>query len=203
MGRQMVSKHSSSPVGSGEGDGVPASGRGGSLRRLYVIGGAGSGKTVFAGSFSSLFGARHVELDLGGFAEVENLAEDEGPWVVEGAFVYGIEPLLQAAELIVWLDLSPRVALRRILWRHVRLSLTGRNRHRGLRKLVRFMAAQRDYYRAPARMATGPTDWAAISRAATVQLLKPVSDKVVRIASPRQLGAWHASVRAGPGSSTD
>jgi len=199
----MVNNRWSSPDQRSEDDRVPASGHSASLRRLYVIGGAGSGKTVLAVYLSELLGIRHVELDLGGFAEVENLAKDEGPWVVEGAFVYGIEPLLQSAERIVWLDLSPRVALRRILWRHVRLSLAGRNRHRGLRNLVRFMAAQSGYYGAPARMATGPTDWAAISRAATAQLLEPVSDKVVRITSPRQLRAWRACVQAGPGSFPD
>jgi len=193
----MAEKRWARPAGAGEADPVSRIGHSGSLRRLYVIGGAGSGKTVLARYLSELLGIRHVELDLGGFREVESLAGEVGPWVVEGAFVYGIEPLLRSAELIVWLDLAPRVALRRILWRHARLSLAGRNRHRGLRKLVHFMAAQRGYYRSPARPATGPTDWGAISRAATAQLLEPISNKVVRLTSPRQLRAWKASVQAG------
>jgi hypothetical protein len=84
-------------------------------------------------------------------------------WVIEGIFVWGTALSLERADLIVWLDLPWRVARRRIVTRHLRLTPAGANPHRGLRLLRQFLRSQRRYYTAPAREPAGPTDWDAIA----------------------------------------
>ena len=83
-------------------------------------------------------------------------------WVVEGIFLYGIEPLLERADLIVWLDLPARTAQRRIVVRHFYLSCRRRNRRRGLRLLATFVTGMRGYYDKPALKPTSATDWDAL-----------------------------------------
>lgn len=56
------------------------------------------------------------------------------------------EPLLEAAEEIVWLDLPWRVAARRIVLRHVRAGMARNNQHPGLRRLFDFLRAERQRY---------------------------------------------------------
>jgi hypothetical protein len=161
--------------------------------RIHVIGGGGSGKTTLARRVADVLGAPHVELDLG--ADIDEVA-GRPAWVTEGIFVFGVEPLLAAADVIVWLDLRWRTARNRIVRRHARLSLTGRNRHRGLRLLRTFLAGQRRYYTAPAREPRGPTDFDAITRAATERLLAPHASKLVHLTRPAQVREWARVVSA-------
>ena len=164
------------------------------IQRIHVIGGAGSGKTTLARRIAHARGVPHVDLDLDLGAAPEPPTDERG-WVTEGIFLHGIEPLLDAADAIVWLDLPWRVACTRIVRRHVRLSLTGKNRHRGLRLLWGFLRSQRDYYSSPARVPEGPTDWAALTRASNAQVLANHGDKVVHLRNRRDVRRWAASVQ--------
>ena len=103
---------------------------------------------------------------------------------------YGLAPILERADVIVWLDLPRRVAVRRIVMRHLRLSLQGGNPHKGLRLLARFVRSQRRYYTAPAREPAGPMDWEAITRAGTELALRPHQAKVVQLRAPRAVKRW-------------
>src|SRR5205823_9251445 len=67
-------------------------------------------------------------------------------WVTEGTMLGWSDPLLRAADRIVWLDIPWRVALWRMLLRHVRAELAGNNRHPGWRRLFRFLWYTRKYY---------------------------------------------------------
>jgi cytidylate kinase len=139
-------------------------------QRVHIIGGGGAGKTTLGRHLAAVLDLDLAELDSG--TDLGRLAR-RPRWVAEGIFVYGAGELLRRADLIIWLDLPWRVARRRILTRHLKLTVTGANPHRGWRLLRRFLMSQRRYYTEPAREPAGPTDWDAITRAATARLLDP------------------------------
>lgn len=159
------------------------------MRKVYVTGGAGSGKTTLAHELSQHLGIKHYDVDRG------ELPPDEATeWIVEGAHIWGMDRFVRSADEVVWLDLPVRVAIRRILVRHVRLSLQGTNRHPGVRNLLRFAASQPDYYRKTARQPTGPSDWDALSRSATEQLLSTRDAAVTTLRTSREVRAWRHSI---------
>lgn len=133
----------------------------GACVRVHIIGGGGSGKTTIAQRFATTHGLPHVELGVEGVSAT--VPSPEG-WVTEGIFLYGTRSLLDAADAIVWLDLPCRIA-RRSIYRHTRLTLTRRNRHRGFGLLRDFLRSQTRHYTAEAREKRSATDWAAITRA--------------------------------------
>jgi adenylate kinase family enzyme len=153
-------------------------------RRIFILGAAGSGKTTLARKVAGELNVDPVELDLDPFADRAALAAGE-EWVVEGIFLYDVEPLLERATTIVWLDLPRRVAQRRIITRHVKLSVLRRNRYKGIRQLVRFARGMRHYYVKPAREPRAADDWDALSRALTVKRLARHTEKVVHLRKPR------------------
>jgi hypothetical protein len=74
--------------------------------------------------------------------------------------------------------------------------------------LGRFLMSQRRYYTEPAREPAGPTDWDAITRAATARMLDPHRARVLVLRSPRAVRRWRralarrwpqVSVSSGPG----
>jgi hypothetical protein len=132
----------------------------------------------------------HFEMDLGEGDE----AFRQSRWLIEGGGLWDVERFLGIADLIVWLDLSPVVTIPRIVTRHFKLSLQGRNRHRGLRLLVRFIRWQPTYYRGPARRPTGPLDYSQ-TRAGTEEILRSYRARVVQLRSPRDIRRW---LRASP-----
>jgi hypothetical protein len=79
-------------------------------------------------------------------ADVKAIARQE-TWVAEGSFIEWTAPLAMAADHIIWLDVPWRIARWRIVSRHVRASLGGNNRHKGLLKLWRFLQSANRYYR--------------------------------------------------------
>ena len=155
------------------------------VRKVYITGGAGSGKTTLARELARLLDLTHYDVDRG-----ELPPDDAAEWVVEGAHIWGMDRFVRSADEVVWLDLPARIAVRRILVRHARLSLQGTNRHPGIRKLLRFAATQPDYYRKPAREPTGPTDWDALSRSATEELLSTREASVTTLRTPREVRQW-------------
>ena len=67
-------------------------------------------------------------------------------WVAEGAYLGWAEPLLRQAELVVWMDISWRVASYRIISRHIKATLARNNRFPGWRRLYRFWRWSGRYY---------------------------------------------------------
>jgi hypothetical protein len=130
--------------------------------RIFITGPAGAGKTVLAARLGRCLELPVYEMDRGrGAFESFDL---EGNWIVEGSYVWQVEPLLERADVIVWLDIPLRYTVGRIVRRHVRLTALRRNPHRGLRLLFRFLRSQPQYFSSPARQPTGPTDWSALTR---------------------------------------
>lgn len=155
-------------------------------RRVYLVGAGGSGKTTLGRTLANVLNFEPVELDLNPRADRAAIA-DADAWVVEGIFLYDIEPLLERANTILWLDLPKRVAQRRIVSRHLRLSVLRRNRYKGIRLLWRFVRSMRHYYIKPAREPRAADDWDALSRALTIERLAPHSGKVVQLRTPREV----------------
>lgn len=152
---------------------------------MFLTGGAGSGKTTLARDLSARLGIAHYDIDTG---DVPPSGAEE--WIVEGAHIWGMDRFVEGADEIVWLDLRVWVTVPRILLRHVRSSLQGNNPHPGIRNLLRFAAAQPDYYRKPAREPTGPTDWDALSRSATEQLLASRPGAITALRTPWAVRQW-------------
>lgn len=155
------------------------------MKRWYITGGAGSGKTRLAALIAERCSVPRYDVDRG---EAPTSLERE--WVVEGAHLWGMDKYIKTADVVIWLDLPPHVAMRRIITRHVRLTIKGQNRHPGVKNLARFVAGQPQYYSGTAREPLGPTDWDALSRAATQALLTRHRDDVVHLRRPTQVRAW-------------
>ncbi|HEY8292076.1 MAG TPA: hypothetical protein VIG44_06295 [Thermomicrobiales bacterium] len=165
-------------------------------QRIHIVGGAGSGKTTLARRLAAHRSVPIYDLDQvayeGGagakrplsarLADVRRIAA-EPDWVTEGIYLWWTDELLRAADVVVWLDLPWRIGARRVVIRHLRASLAGTNRHRGIRKLLRFLRATRRYYHSKSPPLS-PDDDAATSRAATVAALAEHGAKVVHCRRP-------------------
>ncbi len=159
------------------------------LERVHVIRGGGSGKTTVARKLGAKTGLPVFELDTGA-----RLDPDEPQWISEGIYLHNVGNVLDRADVIVWMDLPPRIAFRRIVTRHIKLTILRKNQHPALRKMLRFAWGQREYYTSAVREPTGPMDWDALSRALTVEVLGPRSAKVVQLRSPRAVRRWLSTI---------
>ena len=164
--------------------------------RLHIIGGTGSGKTTLARRIGARFYIPFYELDTIGWeggvgaerpleARLHNIHQIAArpDWVVEGAFIGWTDELLRTADCIVWLDLPWRIAAWRIVIRHMRASLAGTNRHRGLLKLLRFLGHSRVYY-----FSKDPA--IGDSRMITANHLAAYRDKLIRCRHPSEVEAF-------------
>jgi len=177
-------------------------------RRIFIIGPSGSGKSTLARQLGDATGVAVHDLDLiyrdgGGNgpprdphqrdAELAELA-DSGAWIVEGIHLDGTQPLMDAADTIVWLDnVSWSRSSVRIVRRFVRGAWTEvRNQH-GWRRLFRFgdyrrhlvellraLPQARSYDRAGQKADV-------VSRAAVAARLSGYGDKVVRCSTDAEL----------------
>ncbi len=170
--------------------------------RIHIIGGSGSGKSTLGLRLGERLGIPVHHLDDvarvgGGTGPLRTPGERDGrveailvtdAWISEGIQVGWTESIMQAADVIVWLDHLPATTIRhRILARFVRDAVAEARRHRGRARFLRV----RDYLR-NARELLGSigkvddyrrdqalADPAAESRAATVAALAPHRLKVV------------------------
>lgn len=176
-------------------------------RRIHIIGGAGTGKTTLARRIAARVNVSVFDLDEIAYhdgagpprpiavrrQDVHRIAI-RAAWVTEGGYLWWIDELLETADVIVWLDVPFRIAAWRIVLRHVRASLAGANRHRGLRKLLRFLLWNWGYYHnTPASPAT-LDDHMMASRAATRQCLAPYAAKLIHCQQPADVAALLSSV---------
>jgi len=134
------------------------------MKRVAVIGPGGAGKSHIASQLGESLGARVVELDRlfwrPGWVETpapewEELQRRElsrEPWVVEGLHADTMHLWLEAADMIVFLDVSPLLAT----WRVSRRRLSGDDRSTApagcepapaYRALIKFLLYQLEYRR--------------------------------------------------------
>lgn len=112
----------------------------------------------------------------------------QADWVAESWHGSWTDELLESAVQIVWLDLPWKIARWRILMRHMRASLAGTNKHRGLLKLYHFMAYAKDYY-----TNTQPDQ---STRLLVTKALHPYEQKVVHCQCPEDVEAFFSSLVA-------
>jgi adenylate kinase family enzyme len=172
--------------------------------RIHIVGSAGSGKTTLAKELGASLALPCHDLDEvayeGGFgrkialddrvASLQQIITQPG-WVTEGAFIWWTAPLMEAADMIVWLDLPVHITGWRIVARHFRLSWAGTNRHPGFVKLLRFLT----FVTSKQLMKTAITpksadDDAATTRVATAEFLRAYAPKVVHCRTPAEVAAF-------------
>ena len=172
--------------------------------RIHIVGSAGSGKTTLARQLSAQLAAPCYDLDeiayVGGYGAkipLETRLASLQPilaqpaWVTEGAFLWWTAALMDAADLIVWLDMPVYVNGWRIVTRHVRLSWAGTNRHPGFVKMVRFLVhVLRKQMRNTPIIPKAPDDDAATTRAATGEFLRAFQHKTIHCRRPADVARF-------------
>lgn len=116
------------------------------FQRVLIIGTAGSGKTSLARALSDLGGLPHIELDLlryeddwrevpiADFRERVVAIAQTDSWIIDGNYAAVRELTWSRAQLVVWVDYSLPVVLRRLLVRTVRRLATAANMGNGNRE---------------------------------------------------------------------
>jgi len=171
--------------------------------RIHIIGAPGAGKSTLARRVADAQGVVPVDLDelpRTAVADVSAQRDDgavwehllraaatiasQDRWVTEGIYSGWTEPLLDRSLTVVWLDLPVTLAIRRIVWRHLRRSLAGNNPHKGIRTLIRFcLNVGSDPRRGVATDQQLCRDVRLNSRATVEQRLRPHHDKVIHCRS--------------------
>ena len=163
-------------------------------RRVHILGGAGSGKSTLGRRLAASIPAPLYRLDALNFdgrteqtrpyadriADVQGIAAQPA-WVAEGIYLGWTDALLEAADRIIWLDLSWQIALYRIVRRYLQASRRGTNQYPGIRRLLRFLRWSAAYYRptSPAQIDALPEE-SLHSRAATARHLQAYTHKLTR-----------------------
>jgi adenylate kinase family enzyme len=183
--------------------------------RIYVLGGPGSGKTTFAQRIAAARNLPVHHLDEvarvgGGHGPERSAAERETDvdaivasdrWVAEGVHLGWTRPLLDAADVVVWLDhVAWRGSSRRIVSRFIKGAAAEARRRRGrdrflrvgdyarrLRELAVSIPETRRYHRsATAEAAEGEST---VSRAATARALQGFESKLIHCRTPADVEA--------------
>lgn len=166
--------------------------RGQNMAKIHILGGAGSGKSTLARRLATKLQVPHYDLDVLGrkngtdaaahIADQMRIAYEPG-WVVEGIYVVLIDPLLDAANTIVLLDVAWPVAAWRIIKRHISTTLRGTNEYPDLHLLLGYSPMQM------ATTVTGatncPTLWSRASQRSAMAL-PPTTEAMVQ-----HLKAYH------------
>lgn len=183
------------------------------VRRVLVIGGPGSGKTTLAAQLAADLGVDAVHLDRaiahrppsGGDATTPlrdgirvpdeerraqaTAAAARPSWVAEGVYAGWTEPLRDAADLIVWLDLPGHVAALGVAQRQLGLLRTRSGDRYDVGGFVRLLRrAAWGYRRGPVATAAALRARDGANSSATVEAFLAASEaKVVRCRTRRDV----------------
>ena len=177
--------------------------------RIHIIGGAGSGKTTLAKQLSDQLATPCYHLDEIAYADGfgEKIALDARlaslqqitdcpAWVTEGVYIWWTASLMDAADLIIWLDMPFYINGWRIVARHFRLSWAGTNRHPGVGKMLRFLIhVMHKQIRSTPIAPNSLDDDAATTRVATGHFLQGYAAKTIHCTHPADVARFHADFR--------
>jgi adenylate kinase family enzyme len=169
-------------------------------RRVYVCGGPGAGKTTFAGQLSERTGLPIHHLDdiarVGGgrgpettdserAAAVDEILK-EPAWIVEGVHLGWTQPLIEAADRVVWLDaVAPREGSVRIVRRFLGGAMAEARRRKGREKFLRV----RDYGRKIREVVVSVPETRTFPRADLEAALAPSAGKLIHCLSAADVSA--------------
>jgi adenylate kinase family enzyme len=156
--------------------------------RIHIVGAPSAGKSTLGRELAHRLGCPYHDLDPVAFVDdrwtLRPMAQrldllqqimEQPCWVTEGGHLGWTEPLLAAADQIVWLD-PPLLELLRRHWT--------RHRHRGLRWLVTHgWGWQVRWYMGRYRHDLAPGRDTTINRATTTIALQPWTHKTLRVRS--------------------
>jgi adenylate kinase family enzyme len=176
--------------------------------RIHITGSPGSGKSTLARRLGAYRGVAVVALDSVAYtgadfadrdlharlSEVKAISE-RPEWISEGIFVGWTDPLLEKADLIIWLDyLSWPGAVLRLLKRTVRGAYKEMRARRGAERFLRFddywrhmrqlmsvVVTSREYWREPSAPHSYP-----VTRENIEAVLEPLNPKVLHVTGRRQ-----------------
>lgn len=172
--------------------------------RIHITGDPGSGKTTLGKTLAELLGVSCYQLDKVAYengygrkrtlderlADVAEIVSHSG-WVTEGGFLWWTDGLMEAADLIVWLDLPFRINAWRMVWRHTTLTWAGTNPHPGWMNLARFMGyCGKSYYASEPIQPATPDDDGALTRIGRAKEVDRFISKVVHCRTPQEVAAF-------------
>ncbi|AKF11754.1 hypothetical protein [Sandaracinus amylolyticus] len=126
------------------------------MRRVWIVGSSGAGKTTLARTVASCLALPHVELDAIHHqadwrplptpefrARVEARLDASDAWVVCGQYVSKLGDVVQRrADTVVWLDLPRGLVMRRLVARSLRRVITREELWNGNRESWRALASR-------------------------------------------------------------
>ncbi len=132
------------------------------IRKIYIAGGAGVGKTTLMKLLAKSTGSPAFELDELIWAKTGSNEEEfsdvkrqeivheiavRSAWIAEGVYVGRAQELWHEADLVIYIRSSLRSMLWRVFLRHLKAELRRNNRHPGWLNLFRMMRTVARQYR--------------------------------------------------------
>lgn len=166
------------------------------LKKIYIVGSAGSGKTTLANLLCKKFKSPHFDLDdiaypnqksrptVERLKDISNLSSKK-EWVAEGVYVSWVKDLLKSADQIIWLDFQLFTTLFRIAKRFIKNKFTGHDPH-GFRAFIRLLRGLIHYYYPRSSYETDEMG-EYITQEKIRKALEPYKNKVIRIKNDSQL----------------
>ena len=180
------------------------------MRRIRVIGTSGSGKTTLARQLAERLNLPHLELDA-----VQHLpdwqpappeefeqrlddflvaSEPRGGWVIDGNYYERTQRLFDAADTIVWLDLSRRVVMARVLRRTLGRLVLRRRLWNGNRERLRTLFSSDPEL----NIILWAWTWHGPNRRRYLAMMnRPGAATWVHLTTPRHARAWRRTLGSG------